>query len=150
MIKVGHTLVQVYIKKECVRERGTFARRLCETSRCVRFRNLQYQGGFRNLQNCKAVPRRVLVFKAHRLLYHSTLGLRVKQEKKKEPAKPRGGQEPTEPMGVQEPTEPMGVQEPAEPRGRFRNLRNQDGFFFFFSSLFLSSLELSDTKVYEP
>jgi len=33
------------------------------------------------LQKCEAVPRR-LVFKAHRLLYHSTLGLRVIKKKK--------------------------------------------------------------------
>ena len=52
-----------------------------------------------------------LVFKAHRLVYHSTLGLRVTKKKKKKK------------KGVTD---------------------------FFFSSLLLSSLELSDTKVYEP
>ena len=34
------------------------------------------------LQKCEAVPRRARIFQAHRLLYHSTLGLRVITKKK--------------------------------------------------------------------
>jgi len=68
-----------------------------------------------------------LVFKAHRLVYHSTLGLRVIKKKKKFSAKGGRG---------------------ALPRPRApRCVRRED---FFFSSLLLSSLELNDTKVYEP
>ena len=37
----------------------------------------------------KFEPRGGLVFKAHRLVYHSTLGLRVIKKKKEEPGRPR-------------------------------------------------------------
>jgi len=41
-------------------------------------------------QKCEAVPKG-LVFKAHRLLYHSTLGLRVIKKKRRVEARARKG-----------------------------------------------------------
>jgi len=67
-----------------------------------------------------------LVFKAHRLLYHSTLGSTVIKKKKNTPAR----------VILLARSSAAGEEMKAEVP--------------FFSSLLLSSLELSDTTIYEP
>jgi len=95
-----------------------------------------------------------LVFKAHRLLYHSTLGLRVTTKKRRPAVQIEG-------------IETHDLLEGARPCLFFRyrpctypsilvNLSwhflssNPHTGIFFSSSLLLASLELSDTQVYEP
>jgi len=70
-----------------------------------------------------------LAFKAHRLLYHSTLGLKVIKKKKE---------------GLGFPFRSGRVIEMKEEQQTKIDLLSSS------SCLFLSSLELSDTKVYEP
>jgi len=79
-----------------------------------------------------------LVFEAHRLLYHSTLGLRVIKKKKK-----NAERDAREQVCISAP-------DLLERAHGAAGLEVPPNLTFFSSPLLLSSLELSDTKVYEP
>jgi len=79
-----------------------------------------------------------LVFKAHRLVHHSILGLRVMKKKK------GWGCTWTHVAALGDAPFPIRTDDCTW----FQGVHVLG--FFFFSSLLLSSLELSDTKVYAP
>ena len=86
-----------------------------------------------------------LVFKAHRLLYHSTLGLRVKKKKKDGHGRGEWG---ALAWGVAIP-EAFVFQE-ERPRSRSARESSLLTTYSSSSSLLLSSLQMSDSRVYEP